>query len=69
MYCNPKAHKPEKNYPGRLISTGCDTYIKNLSILTSHELKKVPLKYNLKDTNALLRNIEDINKKRYFKKL
>ena len=63
MYCNPKAHKPEKNYPGRLISTGCDTYIKNLSILTSHELKKVPLKYNLKDTNALLRNIEDINKK------
>ena len=62
-YVNPKAHKPEKNYPGRCISTGCASYIKNLSALTSIELKKVPQPYCIKDTNDLLRQIEEINQK------
>ena len=65
---NPKAHKPEKNYPGRLISTGCDSYTKNLSILTAHELKKVSLEYNLKDTGDLLRKIDKLNEDKVLEK-
>ncbi len=61
-YVNPKAHKPDKNYPGRLISTGCASAIKNLSALTSHELTKVKLKYAIQDLNQFLREIEKINK-------
>ena len=61
MYIDPKAHKPEKNYPGRLISTGCNTYIKNLSVLTAHELEQVKLDHNLQDTNELLRELEKLN--------
>ena len=60
-YINPKAHKPNKNYPGRLISTGCSSYTKNLSALTATELCKVDLQYVIKDTNHLLRQIRDIN--------
>ena len=37
-YVNLKAHKPEQNYPGRMISTGCASAVKNLSALTAHEL-------------------------------
>ena len=62
-YVNPKAHRPEKNYPGRMISTGCASFTKNLSALTAYELNKAELKYVLQDTNHLLRNIEDINRK------
>ena len=64
MYINPKAHKPEKNYPGRLISTGCDSYIKNLSILTAHQLKEVPLRYCLKDTGDFLRLHHKVNQEK-----
>ena len=60
-YVNPKAHKPEKDYPGRLISTGYASAIKNLSALTAHELTKVELDYAIKDTNHILRKIEEIN--------
>ena len=60
-YVNPKAHKPEKDYPGRLISTGCASAIKNLSALTAHELTKVELDYAIKDANHILRKIEEIN--------
>ena len=60
-YVNPKAHKPEKNYPGRLISTGCASAIKNLSALTSHELTKVQLQYAIRDTNHFLQKIEELN--------
>jgi hypothetical protein len=60
-YMNLKAHKPEKNYPGRLISTGCNSFIKNLSIFTAEELKKVELPYCLKDTNELLQKINLLN--------
>ena len=68
MYVNPKAHKPDKNYPGRLISTGCASHTKNLSILTAHELKKVTLQYNLKDTGDLLRKIDKLNEERVLEK-
>ena len=40
-YINPKAHKPEKSYPGRLISTGCSSYTKNLTALTAYELSNI----------------------------
>ena len=60
-YMNLKAHKPEKNYPGRLISTGCNSFIKNLSIFTAEELKKVDLPYCLRDTNELLQKINLLN--------
>ena len=60
-YINPKAHKPDKNYPGRLISTGCASYTKTLSALTAVELCKVNLQYVIKDTNHLIRKIEEVN--------
>ena len=60
-YVNPEAHKPEKNYPGRMISTGCASAIKNLSALTAHELTKVELDYAIQDTNHILRKIDEIN--------
>ena len=60
-YSNLKAHKPEKNYPARLISTGCNSFVRNLSELTAVDLNKVPLKYKIEDTNNLLRQIEELN--------
>jgi len=60
-YVNPKAHKPEKNYPGRMISTGCASAIKNLSALTAYELTKVDLKYAIQDNNHILRKLDDLN--------
>ena len=60
-YMNLKAHKPEKNYPGRLISTGCNSYIKNLSIFTAEELKKVTLPHCLMDSNDLLMKMKELN--------
>ena len=60
-YMNPKAHKPEESYPGRLISTGCNSYVKNLSIFTAKELKKSDLKYCLRDRNDLLYKLHLLN--------
>lgn len=62
-YLNTKRHKPEKNYPGRLISTGRGTYIENLSKLTAFELNKcLPnLKHVIKDGNEFLRMIDELN--------
>ena len=50
-----------KNYIKKCISTGCASFIKNISALTAYELCKVPLPYCLKDTNHLLRKIHDLN--------
>ena len=61
-YIQLKAHKPEKDFPGRLISTGCNTLTKNLAVLTAFELKKVVLKYNVKDTDDFLQRIDQLNK-------
>ena len=60
IYLNMKAHKPP-TYPGRLITTGCNSYIENLSALTAHELKKVDLEYRLTDTPNFLRKIDELN--------
>ena len=60
IYMNFKAHKPPA-YPGRLITTGCNSYIENLSALTAHELQKVDLDYRLMDTPHFLRKIDEIN--------
>lgn len=60
-YLNLKAHKPHLDYPGRLISTGCSSYTKNLAIFTRHELRKVPLEHCVKDTRDFMRKLIDIN--------
>ena len=56
-----KAHKPEQNFPGRLISTGCASFTKTLSHLTAIELNKVELNYVIKDINHFLKRIKEIN--------
>ena len=38
------------------------------AILTAHELKKVTLQYNLKDTGDLLRKIDKLNEERALEK-
>ena len=65
-YINLKAHKPNKNYPGGLISASCNGYTNNLASLTVHELRKVNLPYNLKDTNHFLQKVDNINKSGIF---
>ena len=61
IYLNFKAHKPPE-FPGRLITTGCNSYIENLSAITAFELKKVDIPYNLIDTPHFLRKIDELNK-------
>ena len=61
---NFKAHEPEKNYPGMLISTGMNTPTKNLAVQektncflkekNAFELEKVDLKYNIKGSRYRL---------------
>ena len=60
IYLNPKAHKPPL-YPGRLITTGCNSYVENLSAVTAHELKKVQVPYVIIDRQQFLRKIDTIN--------
>ena len=60
IYLNPKAHKPPL-YPGRLITTGCNSYVENLSAVTAHELKKVQVPYVIIDRQQFLRKIDSIN--------
>ena len=63
FYLNYKKHKPEKNFPGRLITSGCGSFTENLSLLTALELKKRAhqLPYVIQDTNALLCKLDEIN--------
>ena len=60
IYLNLKAHKPP-DYPGRLITTGCGSFIENLSALTAYELKKSKLDYRIVDTPHVLRKLDDFN--------
>ena len=62
MYLNPKAHKPPL-CPGRMITTGCSSYIENLSALTAYELKKATLSldYIIIDTAHFLEKIDSLN--------
>ena len=66
IYMNYKAHKPEKQYPGRFITSGCGSPTERLSIWIEHHLKplmsKVP--YRLEDTSQFLRDLEEFNHKR-----
>ena len=63
-YINPKAHKLQKGYLGRLISTGCASYTKNLAALTANELSNIKLDYGINDTSHLLRKIDEINNRK-----
>ena len=65
-YINLKAHKPHKNYPGRLISASCNGYTNNLASLTVHELRTVNLPYNLKDANNFLQKIDNLSRSGIF---
>ena len=62
-YMNFKKHKPEQNYPGRLITTCCGSFTENLSALTAIELKKRAhiLPYIAIDTNHVLRKLHELN--------
>ena len=60
LYINPKAHKPPL-YPGRLITTGCNSYIEQLSAITAHELKKYNVPYVIIDSPEFLRKIDELN--------
>jgi hypothetical protein len=40
IYLNYKKHKPEKNFPGRLITSGCGSFTENISDLIAAELKE-----------------------------
>ena len=44
-----------------MISTGCASAIKNLSALTALELTKVELDFAIRDTNHILRKLDEIN--------
>ena len=63
IYMNYKRHKPNSNFPGRLITSGVGSLTENLSSLVALELK--PLAEQLPhvhiDTNSVLRGIDEIN--------
>lgn len=61
-----KAHKPEKNYPGRLITSACGSPTERLSSWIEYHLKPMmsSLSYRLEDSSHFLRNIETVNIKR-----
>ena len=60
-YLNLKAHKPQANYPGRVITTGCGNFVENLSTLTAYELKKSHIEYRVIDTPHFLRKLDVLN--------
>ena len=57
-----RAHKPPL-CPGRMITTGCSSYIENLSALTAYELKKATLSldYRIINTAHFLKKIDSLN--------
>ena len=52
LYLNIKVHKPFP-HAGRLITTGCGSYIENVSALTAFELKKVEVPFVIIDLNNI----------------
>ena len=60
LYLNIKAHKLFP-HPGRLVTTGCGSYIENISALTAFELKKVDVSYVIVDKQHFLRKIYQLN--------
>ena len=63
---NYKAHKPEKQFPGRFITSGCGSPTERLSMWIEHYMNPLMAKlpYRLKDTNQFLRTIKSFNEKR-----
>ena len=66
FYLNYKTHKPEKNYPGRLITSGCGSPTENLSVWIEYHLKPLmsELSHRLEDCSEFLRKLELYNEKR-----
>lgn len=70
IYMNYKRHKPQSNFPGRLITSGVGSLTENLSSLVALELKPLVLQlpHVLIDTNHLLRRLQEINGSNIIKK-
>ena len=66
FYMNYKAHKPEKGYPGRMITSGCGSPTERLSSWCEYHLKPLMTKlpYRLEDTSHFLRKLVLYNEKR-----
>ncbi len=62
-YMNYKAHKPEKNYPGRLITSACGGPTERLSKWIEFQLKPLMngLSYRLEDTSDFIRRVIAFN--------
>ena len=65
FYLNYKAHKPEKGYPGRLITSGCGSPTERLSSWCEYHLKPLMtlLPYRLEDTSHFIRKVLIYNEK------
>ena len=63
---NYKAHKPEKGYPGRMITSGCGSPTERLSSWCEYHLKPLmdKLPYRLEDTSHFIRKVLMYNEKR-----
>jgi len=66
FYMNYKAHKPEKGYPGRMITSGCGSPTERLSTWCEYHLKPLmkKLPYRLEDTSHFIRKVIQYNEKR-----
>ena len=66
FYMNYKAHKPEKGYPGRMITSGCGSPTERLSSWCEYYLKPLmtKLSFRLEDTSHFLRKLLIYNEKR-----
>ena len=62
-YANYKAHKPQDNYPGRLITSCCGSPTENLAEFSDYYLQQIAVKlpYVLKDTSHFLFEIDKFN--------
>ena len=65
FYLNYKAHKPEKGYPGRMITSGCGSPTERLSLWCEYHLKPLMtlLPYRLEDTSHFIRKVLIYNEK------
>ena len=63
-YCNFKVHKPESNFPGRLITSGCGSPTERLAQYSHYYLHPIAdkLLFCLRDTSQFLSNIIEFNK-------
>ena len=66
FYMNYKAHKPEKGYPGRMITSGCGSPTERLSSWCEYHLKPLmkKLPYRLEDTSHFIKKVIHYNNRR-----